>query len=62
MMVLRYMSFTITLGNSYVFGTIVNADATLSDVYVVLCYVLSQYPNGANTGYEPGHFAININY
>jgi hypothetical protein len=35
-------------------------DATLSDVYVVLCYVLLQYPNSANTGYEPGHIAILI--
>jgi hypothetical protein len=36
-------------------------DATsLSDIYFVLCYVLSQYPNDANTGYEPGHIAILI--
>ncbi len=43
----------ITFWNCYVlkllrWETITFSDATLSDINVVLCYVLSQYPKGAN--------------
>jgi hypothetical protein len=45
---------TLTFRNYYVTITIIISDATLSDINLVLCYVLSQYHYSLITDMTPG--------
>jgi hypothetical protein len=47
---------------TFLFGTITTCDATFSDVYVVLCYVLSQCPFGYRYQGFFGMENINIHF